>query len=201
MLVAVSPPNSANWVTTAKPSAIGNAASCRTVLLTALAAKLHARRFLHTVRRSPRVATTTAVVTTVDTPTLTSLTMVPHDNFNTGTQEAPKVVAQCPTRIPFFSPTMACLQHLPPGPTHQVCITGRLRSRNPTGTNRGHSAPTDYPTSVYWNFPSRRQHSQEVRQTQAPAMAPPAQTLPLHRENRVRGSLPDIAKTVRKLRP
>ena len=118
----------------AKPTAVGSAACCRTVVLTALAAKTHAHRLLHTAGRTPRVATTTTVVT-VGTPTVTSLTMVPHNNFNTATHKEPKVVAQLPTRFRFFSPSMACPQHLPPVPTHQVYSTGPLRTRTPTDAN------------------------------------------------------------------
>ena len=184
----------------AKRTAVGNAACCDTVALTALATKTHARRLRHTVGRSLRFATTTTVVTIVGTPTLTSLTTVPY-NFNMATPGAPKAVEQRVTRLRSSSRSMACPQHLLPSTTHQVCAKGPLRTRTPTDDNRGLSEPTDYPTAVPWNFPSRRKHSREVRQTQAPAMVPPAQTLPLHRENRVRGSLPDIVKTVRKLRP
>ena len=61
----------------AKPSAGGNVACCRTVVLTTLAAKTRARRFLCTATKTPRVAMTTTVATTTGTPTLAGLTMVP----------------------------------------------------------------------------------------------------------------------------
>ena len=155
LLVAVSTPNLANWAIMVKPTAVGNAACCRTVILTALAAKTHTRCRLHTIERTPRVATTTTVVTKVGTPTLTSLTMVPRNNSNMATQEALKVVAQRPMRLRPPSLSNACPPHLPPVPTHQVCATAPIRPGTPTDANRGLSAPTDYRTAAYWNFPSR----------------------------------------------
>ena len=132
MLVAVSTPSSVNWATMENPTAVGNVACCRTVVLTTLMAKTHARHLLRTVAKAPRVATTTTIATTTGTLTATSLTMVPHNNFNTATQEAPKAVAHRPPRLRSSSPSKACpstfLRYQAPGMRY-----GPTPNMNPNG--------------------------------------------------------------------
>ena len=106
-----------------------------------------------TAENTLRVATTTTVATTTGTPSLTSLAMVPHNNFNTAMQEALKAVAHRPTHLRSSSPSKACPQYLP---THQGCATGPLRTRTPTDASRGLSARADYPTAVRVHFPPHR---------------------------------------------
>ena len=181
----------------AKPAAVGNVACCRTVVLTALVAKTHARRLLHTVGRTPRVATTTAVVTIVGTPNLTSLTMVPH-NFNTGGTQGGGPAAS--------SLTVFQSQHgVPPAPSSGTHTPGmRYRptpNTNHTGRERGLSAPTDYLTAVHWNFPSRRYPLMGSTSDPGAGHGSPGADVATSPENHVRESLPDLAKTVRTLRP
>ena len=152
--MAVSTPILANWATIVQPTAVDNVACSRIVDPTVLAAKTHPRRLLRTTANPPRAATTTAA-TTVGTPTLASLAMMPH-NFHMAMQASLKTLARQPMRQRFSSSSKACPQLLPPAPKPQVCGTGPYSALTPTDDSREFCGPAEEPPVVRLSFPPRR---------------------------------------------